>query len=526
MAALPIDSPSAHAPEVVPSAAMNNASASSSGPSFINGMHMPESQDGRYYSTTGQSKRYPGPAEQVSGEGVVIETYFPPSSSLTEIPLYLRSKVNVYGRVDATRSFGSSGGRTGVFPTDHVKIIRPVASGLSMGDPFPGMSESPILRSAISDPANDNDLDSYERQLAELQKQHGLMSDGSPTSPPFKSPPDVVIASPNDSNSASHSPPQPIPSPELPPGAHFPEPESDSGAEKNPARQDTGLSTLTMNVGNVQLSSPYYHQEAEDGRATPPLPDSPRLPEVDTTISPEERMRRIREELFDACKQDLFCTSKRTTDATLPKTSVVNLTTLQHGSLHMLQSDLAAYVMYMYENGTFVTMMPGFFPLQDLIDKYCSAVRNLDYMKEAAKRGYDEDPFLMKSSRGLERHILDALGLIPKHVLPKGPLPPPNQAMLSPMGRNRANRDAYEQKRWQRFGMAAAGGLLLLVPVLIMANVPGKIASLTTTCLSMLVFAVLVTWLTDLEPNEVLAATAGYAAVLVVFVGTTTAPSH
>jgi len=40
----------------------------------------------------------------------------------------------------------------------------------------------------------------------------------------------------------------------------------------------------------------------------------------------------------------------------------------------------------------------------------------------------------------------------------------------------------------------------------------------------MLVFAALVTLGTELGPNEVLATTAGYAAVLVVFVGTSLAP--
>lgn len=60
----------------------------------------------------------------------------------------------------------------------------------------------------------------------------------------------------------------------------------------------------------------------------------------------------------------------------------------------------------------------------------------------------------------------------------------------------------------------------MIVPMLIMANVPGKVASLMTTCVALLIFVVVIAFLTKLSPNEVLATTAAYAAVLVVFVGT------
>lgn len=144
-------------------------------------------------------------------------------------------------------------------------------------------------------------------------------------------------------------------------------------------------------------------------------------------------------------------------------------------------------------------------------------------MKQCAARGYEEDPFLMKSSRALERSILETTKLIPNHVLPAGPLPEAkdnDNPQLRDMGRNEANQAAYEKKRLLRFGMAGLGGLLLLVPMLIMANVPGKAASLVTTCISLLVFSALVPLLTELGPHEILATSAAYAAVLVVFVGT------
>jgi VIT1/CCC1 family predicted Fe2+/Mn2+ transporter len=138
-------------------------------------------------------------------------------------------------------------------------------------------------------------------------------------------------------------------------------------------------------------------------------------------------------------------------------------------------------------------------------------------------RGYEEDPFLMKSSRALERSILETTKLIPDHVLPAGPLPLPTDhanPQLRDLGRNEANKAASRNSRILRFTMAGIGALLLLVPMLIMANIPGKNASLITTCIALMIFSVLIPLLTELGPNEILATTAAYAAVLVVFVGT------
>jgi uncharacterized membrane protein len=76
------------------------------------------------------------------------------------------------------------------------------------------------------------------------------------------------------------------------------------------------------------------------------------------------------------------------------------------------------------------------------------------------------------------------------------------------------------ERLWIRFGMASAGGLVLIGPMLIMANLQTKTASLVTTCIAMVLFAAGITFGTQLKPDQVLGATAAYAAVLVVFVGT------
>ncbi|GAB1744775.1 hypothetical protein NU219Hw_g2591t1 [Hortaea werneckii] len=143
---------------------------------------------------------------------------------------------------------------------------------------------------------------------------------------------------------------------------------------------------------------------------------------------------------------------------------------------------------------------------------------------EKAKLGYDKDPFLVKSSRALERGILESSGLIPHHVLPKGELPQPEDhehplLFNESGGRHHAIEQTMKKQRLERFAMASFGGLLIIVPMLIMANVPGKIPSLVTSCVAIVIFAALVTLGTKLGPHEGLASVAAYAAVLVVFFG-------
>lgn len=71
-----------------------------------------------------------------------------------------------------------------------------------------------------------------------------------------------------------------------------------------------------------------------------------------------------------------------------------------------------------------------------------------------------------------------------------------------------------------RFAMAIAGGLMLIIPMLIMTLVPSRTTSLLTVSIAVLIFSVLVAIASTAKPQEVLGATAAYAAVLVVFIGT------
>lgn len=75
-----------------------------------------------------------------------------------------------------------------------------------------------------------------------------------------------------------------------------------------------------------------------------------------------------------------------------------------------------------------------------------------------------------------------------------------------------------------RFIMALFGGFALIVPTIIMAKVDGINISLITTSVAVFIFGLILAFgATDSTGKDVLAATAAYTAVLVVFVGTSLA---
>lgn len=148
-------------------------------------------------------------------------------------------------------------------------------------------------------------------------------------------------------------------------------------------------------------------------------------------------------------------------------------------------------------------------------------------MQEYAARFSDndeQDPFYLKSSKTLERQAMKDAGLIPDFMNPKGDLPRtrdnPRNPILPGRARSVANEAAKAERLVVRFLMATVGGLALIVPVLVMSFFPGRNVSLVTTSVAMLLFAAGITLMTKLTPDQVLGATAAYAAVLVVFVGT------
>lgn len=82
-----------------------------------------------------------------------------------------------------------------------------------------------------------------------------------------------------------------------------------------------------------------------------------------------------------------------------------------------------------------------------------------------------------------------------------------------------------KQERGERLAMAIFGGGALIGPTLIMTLHSGLTTSLVTVCLATLFFALALARFSTYSGKDILAATAAYAAVLVVFVGTSLSPS-
>lgn len=147
----------------------------------------------------------------------------------------------------------------------------------------------------------------------------------------------------------------------------------------------------------------------------------------------------------------------------------------------------------------------------------------MEYMQEKAKLGYDKDPFLLTTAKQDERAMMCSLGLIPKWL--QDHVPDANDKddpILPGLGRTARNHEAERKARIYNVLSALFGGLSLIAPMVVMKLIPTRTCVLVTTCSFVLTFALTIAFWSNLRHNEILAVTAAYAAVLVVFVGTTT----
>jgi hypothetical protein len=88
---------------------------------------------------------------------------------------------------------------------------------------------------------------------------------------------------------------------------------------------------------------------------------------------------------------------------------------------------------------------------------------------------------------------------------------------------NKQKAKAEKRNRaWKRFVMATFGGAALIAPMLIMTLHSTKLTALLTTSFFVVAIGILLSlFMDDAEPKDIMSTTAGYAAVLVVFVGVT-----
>ena len=142
------------------------------------------------------------------------------------------------------------------------------------------------------------------------------------------------------------------------------------------------------------------------------------------------------------------------------------------------------------------------------------------------------DPFIATSRRSIDAAVLKgARGSLPDYLAGRALedfdfAAPMDKGSKEPIGGTRL--ESYENARWQRFienlGMAAVGGGFLVGPMWLMVLHNTLYTALATTSACVLVFGIIMAWFLQ-EKMNVLSVTAAYAAVLVVFVGTSTGSS-
>ncbi|KAB5583415.1 hypothetical protein GE09DRAFT_1278640 [Coniochaeta sp. 2T2.1] len=161
--------------------------------------------------------------------------------------------------------------------------------------------------------------------------------------------------------------------------------------------------------------------------------------------------------------------------------------------------------------------------LTSLMSDYCTAVRDRELMRDLAARSWRTNPFHLKSDpdRPLETLLLSSLkarGIHPAPIisikedetlpsLPGGPWDMPSAI--------KATRE--------RYAWAIVGGVVLIVPMVMMVLLEGRTANLVIASVSTVMFALAAAYSAPTKlPVELMGVTAAYAAVLVVFVGGTT----
>lgn len=147
----------------------------------------------------------------------------------------------------------------------------------------------------------------------------------------------------------------------------------------------------------------------------------------------------------------------------------------------------------------------------------------MDYMQEKAHNGFDHDPFLLMTTKQTEREMMFDSGLIsPEEMHNDSDLPAAldkDDPILPGVGRTARFHATEAKAKAINTVYALLSALSLIVPMIIMKLVPSQTAVLIVTCAFVLAFALGIALLSTLKPGEVLGVTAGYAAVLVVFVG-------
>ena len=149
----------------------------------------------------------------------------------------------------------------------------------------------------------------------------------------------------------------------------------------------------------------------------------------------------------------------------------------------------------------------------------------MKYMLEPASQNKRTARFLTNLLYINDLHdsaIMVDAGIMPRDSIRGDPrLDVPNYTGDGGYSSRKDTAQEYSRGFFSRLKMALFGGSTLITPMLIMRLHPTLLTELLTTSLFVVVVGLILAWyMKDADKKDILGATAAYAAVLVVFVGT------
>ena len=327
-------------------------------------------------------------------------------------------------------------------------------------------------------------------------------------------------------------------------------------------RQDPEIVRVTHRADPGNVGATYHVPHRKDDRPSrwrPPvapiqtIDPSKRPSPVTGDESTDLKHLRFEERLVAASSRHLLSHEPPVTDGHDPATSfTIHLATLERMNLHQLQKELVEVVHRIIKDkrATGGQMRTA----KTLLAEYCtyipatrvpsrvgysayrivhkaSAIRDYDLMIEKraqAEKNDSRDPFEIVTRDCLSLYLMDDIEVIPTSTSDHPVrLSRPDDRTKFKEGYNilpGASRGHYNARIdlaffWQRITMGFLGGLALIGPMLFMVLYKDLLATLLTVSVSTIVFAAALAFFTQLRGETVLASVAAYAAVLVVFVG-------
>jgi len=216
--------------------------------------------------------------------------------------------------------------------------------------------------------------------------------------------------------------------------------------------------------------------------------------------------------------------------------AILSFRALQLYRLGVLQKELAKIQHDLFRDGK----EPEKVDIDCTIQRYADAVRNYETLTQnivSKTMSSDTQVYEFLGENSDDFKVVDRTAKEPEIWSQLWPNPPGKTVEESPrlQGIGALGFRELDRRRWierereaahsLRVQNAVFGGVALIVPMLIMALRPGLVSALVTTSVATVLFgAATVVILTNSGGHEVLASTAAYAAVLVIFVGSSLTP--